>query len=62
MVNSNCPVAIPIYQRLLIKYSVYSVSIFCKVGVDGYIGTVVMMVINLGAQLFGFFIISKVCT
>ena len=29
---------------------------------DGYIGTVVMMVINIGAQLFGFFIISKVCS
>ena len=29
---------------------------------DGYIGTVVLMVFNFGAQLFGVFIISKVCS
>ena len=40
--------------------SVYSVSIFCKIGADGYTGTVVLMVFNFCSQIFGIFVISKV--
>ena len=45
---------------MIVKLSVYSVSIFCKLGVDGYVGTVVLMSANFCAQIFGIFIISKV--
>lgn len=41
---------------------VYSVSIFCQVGVDGFTGTVVLSAFNFCAQIFGIYIISKVHT
>ena len=49
--QSNC---------VLLSFSVYSVSIFCKVGADGYTGTVVLMVFNFCSQIFGIYVISKV--
>jgi hypothetical protein len=58
MVKKNLPSQVLWFQIILC--SVYSVSIFCKVGTDGYTGSVVLMVSNFCAQIFGIFIISKV--
>ena len=41
-------------------YSYYSVSIFCKFGVDGFIGTIVMFVLMFFGQIAGVILVDKV--
>ena len=42
------------------SYSYYSVSVFSKVGVDGFIGSLVLFVCMFTAQIIGLLAIDKV--
>ena len=49
-----------VFNLLISPCSYYSVAIFCKLGVDGFIGTIVLFVLMLLAQVGGIFLVDKV--
>lgn len=40
--------------------SYYSVAIFCKLGIDGFIGSIVLFIFMLIVQIIGIFLVDKV--
>ena len=60
VINLTTGVFFPIYSRNIQPYSYYSVSIFCKFGVDGFIGTIVMFVLMFFGQIAGVILVDKV--
>lgn len=58
--SSLLPLPLPSFCLHLHQFSYYSVSIFCKVGADGFIGTVVLYMVLLISQFLGALIVDKV--
>ena len=48
------------YPRNFQFYSYYSVSIFCKLGVNGFLGTIVMFILMFFGQIAGVILVDKV--
>ena len=57
---NNTGASPPFLPPTSLPYSYYSVSIFCKVGVDGFIGSLALSVSIFIAQLSGTLVIDKV--